>query len=50
MRYFCECLKFKLWYEQDGVKVCWCGHRDAEHLDAEHLDGERSCVGDVERG
>lgn len=38
----CECLRFVLWYEEDGWRVCRCGHRSIEHL-----DGDRSCVGEV---
>jgi hypothetical protein len=39
---FCLCKLFDFWYEEDGIKVCKCGHPAAEHL-----DDTGSCVGDL---
>lgn len=39
----CSCDGFSLWYDDDGVLVCACGH-PAE----EHLDQRGSCTGKVE--
>lgn len=40
---FCLCPIFRLWYTEQGVTVCECGHRYEEHL-----RGVGSCLGDAE--
>jgi hypothetical protein len=36
----CDCEWFDLWYEEDGVRVCECGHPDDEHI-----GGHGTCTG-----
>jgi len=43
MMVWCECGAFVLWYFEDGISVCRCGHPAAEHV-----DGDKMCVGDLE--
>lgn len=31
---FCNCEAFRLWYAEDGIEVCHCGHPRGEHLDS----------------
>jgi hypothetical protein len=39
---WCACEKFRFWYTDKGVDVCWCGHPRAYHSEVVSM-----CMGDV---
>lgn len=40
--HWCDCILFELWYIENDIRICRCGHPDREHVDTTKL-----CIGDV---